>query len=196
MRRETVKAWLSSRPWKRGLAGAIAALFLLPVPALGLTFLTPWVFTQSQLRAPPFRTSTGDLPRGDFLQLDMGANLKWRSATSSITATRVFRITNPTEAVTFAQDLQALMRGSNLNVSVQVRKLNGTGLQLELPPIHERTGIRLLRLARRSSFNTLLLTGGDYSVTVRVTYRKNRLGLWDSTASDSGSPYRLTITGI
>lgn len=204
MRLQTLARTLFNGHWRHMVAAMAATLFLLPVPVYGLTFLGPWRFLQSRVMAPSVVTTSGDNSLGGFLELGMGFNPPTQDpfglpmAVSSITATRNFRITNPSELLTISQAFQNFLQGANVNVTLQLTRLN---VPDPFPaPVslssNERAGIRFGGSIAGSTPSPVSLNAGDYNVTVRVKYKKHRLGFWDNTLPELGSPYVLRLTGV
>jgi len=169
------------------------------VPVSAFSFLGSWTFRQLQLGFPLALINVGDQSTNRFLQFGLGSLFPDVNgvpmASSSLTATRDFRITNPSEALTINQSYGTLFRGSNFNVTVRISRI------VDSTPVFdfnrtERAGLRYSRLAGATTNDSLNLGAGDYRVRVRVRYHRNRAGLWDASVPTVGSAYALTFAGM
>jgi hypothetical protein len=194
-----VRRVMPGRHWSRFVIGLSIFLFLLPVPAYAFTFLGSWIFRRSQAASPLIIPTAGDFANGGFLDFDMGFvppdSGGLPASLSTIWATRNFTITNPFEAVTLDQSFVTLFRGADTNVTVRITKLSGNQVPLNLAR-KDTAGIRYSRLVGGRTRNSVNIGAGDYAVSIRVRYRRNRIGLWDNSLPPVASPFTFTFTGM
>jgi hypothetical protein len=126
-------------PGRRFLGGAAAALLLMPMPAMALTFLGSWTpsISVSGGPTPPTPTFTDSVTNNggkaeDVLNVFMG-DYQGQTATanSSITLTRQFDITNPAQVLQFQHNATTMLSQAGENVTLQVK--NGAGQVLFTP---------------------------------------------------------------
>jgi hypothetical protein len=193
------------------IAGAVGAVLLLaPIPALGFTFLTQWSFSNMTVNAPTPSATSVDFAGGTQLTVDMGqvgqttqSGLSGSAvnpgAISFFTAQRNIEVAAGGENVNIVRQYQTLLQGASLQSIVYFQQLTGAnaGTRVNvLPNAFNTAGARFGR-----SFSVLdsqpvnvNLGPGDYTVFVRLKYKKDRFGIWDNSAGVVGSPHTFAIT--
>jgi hypothetical protein len=200
MRAKGTLKGMAGRYWNRLVLGACAAALLTPVPALGLVFQGSWNFVTSQVAAPaPVTQSRDNVAGAATLDIDMGfngPNANGPVASSSfITATRQFRVAQGSEQLNALHAYETLLQGGSLSAFIYVKDLRGIRTQLT-PPLNQSASVLFARLYAQSAQGTMNLQTGDYTLIVRLKYRKNRLGLWDNSLPRPGSPHHFVFNGL
>jgi hypothetical protein len=193
---KTVAAKLMGR-WKQLLGGLIAALLLLPVPAMALTFSGHWkAIVQRQGRPKPQRPTFTDVPNNpgqmDMLTVNMGNYQGVKStATSSIDLTHRFTITAPQQQIKLNDQFASQFAQAGARVTVTIKDAQGHVL---------RTPLRFRGKIRSASFGTLqadlakflTLRKGHYILDVQVIFQTDRKrGGWNTI-----SPHKFVFMGV
>jgi hypothetical protein len=190
---------MAGRYWKRLVFAAIAVALLTPVPALGLVFEGAWNFVASQVAAPVPTTNARDVAGSAFLDIGMGFNGPSNSgpvsSSSFITATRQFRVAQSSEQLNAVHAYETLLQGANLNAFIYVKDLRGRRQEIG-SPVFQTAGVQFARLYAESRQSTQNFAAGDYTLIVRIKYRKNGRGLWDNEVPRPGSPHHFVFTGL
>jgi hypothetical protein len=161
------------------------------MPALALSFLGTWQFNQNQTGgAPRAAVSSRDFSGGGSLTINMGSFSRRGEGTSTVTATRNFSVSSPREAVTIASQFQSILKNAGVDVSVDVRRVNGGGDVFGFSRFDRSVNSRP-RFFDRSYSRTRTLASGTYRVTVTVRDTKERTGSWTTV-----SPYQFTFSGV
>ncbi len=120
-------------------------------------------------------------------------------AISFFTAQRNIRVTGTGENVDVERTYQTLLQGASLQSIVYFQQLQNTTAPPRVdiaPNAFNTAGARFGR-----SFSVLdnpavnvNLAPGDYTVFVRLKYKKDRFGIWSNSEGQAGSPHTFTIT--
>lgn len=177
--------------WRRALVGVVMAATLLPVPAFALTFLGTWTISQTQtgFNVPAAQAIAADTPTGGSLTVDMGLYTGAGRATSEVTATRLFQVSNPSELVTIAQSFSTGLSRTGVVATVTIEPISGTG-DLITSELSAKGG-GTPQLVTRSATDQATLTGGLYRVVINIRYIKEPDGAWNNI-----SPHRFDFTGV
>ena len=191
------------------IAGAVGATLLLaPIPALGFTFLTAWTFNTLTVNAPTPVSSTTDFSNGTNLIVDMGRNAITTQqgipqvnpgAISFFTAQRNIRVTGSGEHVDVVRSYLTLLQGASLPSFVYFQQLTNVATPPRVDVLPNAFNTAGARFGRSFSFldnpaQNVNLGPGDYTVFVRLKYKKDRYGIWDNSESLPGSPHSFTIS--
>lgn len=185
----------------RNMAGlAFALLLLVPVPALGLTFLGSWNF---------FSATTGgggsDIVNGTFhnnndnpnnydLTIGMGfVNPPSTITKYSVTATRDFQITNPLEFVRIAHSFFSNINGASISATVTIQRYGVANDPFNFPPYNISSPLGTDMGVGLNDFSkTSRLSQGLYRLSLTITYmRTPPNGSWNNT-----SPHVFTFQGL
>ena len=103
------------------------------------------------------------------------------------------------ENITFARTYQTLLQSASLQSIVYFQQLTGAnaGTRINVVPNAFNTaGPRFGRFGIPTDNQpvTVNLGPGDYTVFVRLKYKKDRFGIWDNGDGSLGSPHTFTIT--
>src|SRR5262245_33629274 len=181
--------------WKQVVAGLLAALLLLPVPAMAaITFngtWTPVIFTMGGPTPPTPLWHDDTTGQVDNLTVNMGTYQgSTESATSKIELTRPFSLSTDNQTIEYMNQYTSQFPKAGLNVQVFVKNSNG---QVVLNPISVNrsfTGTTTVQETDVTFANTL--TKGDYLLDVRVVYNtNNKIGGWKTI-----SPHQFTFQGL
>jgi hypothetical protein len=188
----------AAAPWRRILGGAVAALVLLPVPAMAtLSFIGSWTPSTSVSGGPtPPKPTYSDNTSGqdDSLIVDLG-NYQGATATanSSITLTRQFQITGvSTQQIQFDHSAiqQFAQAGENLSLKVE----DATGKNVLFTPItfsYSNPSSNFATVLDNELYKTIL-GKGTYTLVVNVAYKtNNKLGGWKKK-----SAHQFDIEGL
>jgi hypothetical protein len=200
-----LKSMFLGRSMKR-LGLVMLVVLLVPIPALGLTFLGPWNFTNLQINAPTPLTGVSDFGGSTTLTVDMGKNgvttasgetgsLVNPGAVSIFTATRSISIPSGGQTVNVSQTYQSLLQGATQQSAVYFDPINNNANNRidPFPSVFNSQGTRFANVFYGSATNQIPLAPGQYNVVVRIKFKKDRFGVWDSAISQPVSPYTLSL---
>lgn len=165
----------------RSFIGATLALALLiPVPALGLTFLGSWRFFTSNVGGLPTNlTPPGivDNPNDYQLTINMG-KVDPPSTVSkySVTATRDFSIADPSELIRISHSFGTFMRDGNINVTMTIQRYGVANDPFNFPPYSFSAPAYPAPVSNPSLddfFKQSPLTQGLYRLSLTLTYIRN-----------------------
>jgi len=190
------------------LATAAALLLLLaPIPALGFTFLSLWSFNILTVNAPAPVASSNDFTGGTQLVVDMGkTTLQAATGTgvnpgsiSFFTAQRDISVGPTGESVNVFRDYQTLLQGASLQSIVYFAQTSGADAGSRVNILPNTLNSAGARFGRTFSFRdspavNVNLGPGNYTVFVRLKYKKDRFGIWDNSLPLPGSPHSYTIS--
>jgi hypothetical protein len=193
------------------LAGAVAATLLLaPIPALGFTFLTAWTFNTMTVNSPTPAASSTDFATGTTLTVDMGKNgittqtgvngsAVNPGAISFFTAQRDISVGASGENVNILRNYQTLLQGASLSSIVYFSQNTGANAGGRVDVLPNNFNSAGTRFGRTFSFQdspavNVNLGPGDYTIFVRLKYKKNRFGIWDNSAPLPGSAHTFTFS--
>lgn len=169
--------------WQRVIVGVITAAVLLPVPALALTWTSPWFITQDQRGGAPAATvAFGDFLGGGFLSIDMGSYATPRTAHSNVSATRTFSIGGTGNFLAIMDSYASSLRQAGLTVIIDVRRVDGGDNIFTAGPLNEQAG-RRSRFVSGIRSEIDFLDAGDYQVTIDVRYNKAGRGAWTNVSA-------------
>lgn len=167
----------------RNVIGAtLALLMLLPVPALGLTFLGSWRFFTSNVGGTPSNLTApiiSDAPNNYGLTINMGQVLSTDPTISkySVTATRDFQITDPTELIKIAHSFSSTLQGlgSSINVTMTIQRYGVANDPFNFPPYSftPPQANTVYNPFLNNFFKQGSLTLGLYRLSLTLTYIRN-----------------------
>ena len=169
----------------RLLGGLVAAVVLMPLPAMALTFTSPWTATYMQSGAPiPTKPTFSDAVSGqrDDLTVDMGTYQgATKTATSTINLTRGFSVTNGSGQNVLAEaDYSTYLTYAGFNTGEQVKDSKGhviMDLSGGIFNVNNPSGTQ--KLYANSGSTTVNIGPGNYTITVSLTYTtNNKIGSW------------------
>ena len=170
------------RSLKRLLAGLAAALLLLPVPAMALTFNGSWtaIYSQSGSPTPPKPSFTdsvsgnGSAKAEDFLTVDMdpsgSAYTTTSAAQSQIVLTRTINVTG-SQVVKLEDEYTDLFQQAGLNTQVLVSDSRGRTVAAFFQG--QSTSSKTLTTLSGDPQIRPTLGAGTYTLKVTVTYNTN-----------------------
>jgi hypothetical protein len=184
--------------WKQLIGGAVAALMLLPVPAMALTFIDAWapvISTSGGPKpAPPtFSDVTNNAKQLDDLTVNMG-NYQGSTATaqSSIELTRHVSVPDGSQNVSFQEQFTSQFTQAGASVTVAVKDASGhnvlfTPLSFSFQStLTQPVTVQVFQLATRK------VNGGTYTFDVKVAYNtNNKIGGWKTI-----SPHAFEFKGL
>jgi hypothetical protein len=160
------------------------------MPVLAFTFLGSWQINQDQAGgAPRAVVSFGDTSSGGYLNINMGSYSARQNASSTVTATRDFRVSSSGEAVTIARSIETILKNAYADVSVKVQRVTGSST-FSFPEFNRFVGSRP-RYFQQTDSRTRHMSGGVYRLVISVKNVKDRTGSWTSV-----SPYQFTFNGV
>ena len=190
--------FVAAASWRRILGGAVAALVLLPVPAMAmLSFSSPWTGSPSVSGTPtPPVPTVSDSTSGqdDSLIINMGT-YQGTTANSSITLTRQFQITGvSSQQVEFNHSAidQFMQAGETLSLKVE----DASGHVLFTPVTFAYTNpSSSLATVQDSELYKTILSKGTYTLVLNVAYKTNNKfsGSWGGKKK---SAHRFVIEGL
>jgi len=187
----------------RKLAGlAFALLLLVPVPALGLTFLGSWNYFIATTGGGGSdvvngtSTNSTDNPNNYSLTVGMGyVNPPSTITTYTVTATRDFRIDNPSQTINILHFFGSFINDSSIKVTIAIQRFGVANDPFNFPPYNisapllnpPGTFVSLNGFGRRGA-----LLQGLYRMTVTLTYTRNPpQGSWNNS-----SPHTFNFRGL
>jgi hypothetical protein len=181
----SLSSFMTKVHWSRLPGAVLAAVVLLPVPALALTFTSPWTANTLVLGGPTPPTPTfTDAVTGqqDDLNVDMGT---YQGATarafSAIHLTRGFTITDGGgQDVMLEADYVTFLAHAGFVVREKVKTANGHTI-LDISGGHftveNASGTEKLFAQEKAIMGHL--KRGDYVIAVTVSYHtNNKIGSW------------------
>lgn len=196
------------------LGGVAAALFLIPVPALGISFLGPWSFTSVQVNAPapPPPLVVDPTSSSTYFIVDMGKAGQVNAGTpttptspgnpgaiSFFTAQRPINVTG-SDTVRVLQGYQTLIQGGTVQSFVYFWQPQGANTASNfvnvLPNFSFAQGIRYGNVYTKNDSQDINLAAGNYTIVVRLKYKVDRFGIWDNSAPAPGSPYIFSFVTL
>lgn len=179
----------------RLLAGLAAALLLLPIPAMALTFNGSWqsATAVSGGPTPPTPTFT-DSTNGpdDNLTVDMGSYQgQTKTAYSTIGLARTINVPSAGEAIKFAEQFSTDFQQGQVALAVAVFDSKGN---LVAAPITFSKSVAATTFTNVSDSQTATksFNGGNYILTVGVAYdTTNKIGGWKTK-----SKHHFEFTGL
>src|SRR5262245_23253787 len=181
--------------WKQVVAGLLAALLLLPVPAMAaITFNGTWTPVISTVGGPTPPTpmwhddTTGQV---DNLTVDMGTYQgATQPATSKIELTRSFNLSTDNQTIQYAQQFTSQFTKAGFDVEVHVKNSSGQTLFDPIVSMHSFSGPTTWTETDTTLNNTL--KKGNYSLDVLVKYNtNNKIGGWQTI-----SPHHFVFQGL
>ena len=173
------------RGGRRMTGGLLAAVLLLPLPAMALTYTSAWTATTSDSGGPtppkPVYTDSVVGQRDD-LTVDMGTYQGATSnAKSTISLTRGFSITQAGGQNVMAEaDFAAYLAYAGLAVSEQVKDSKGhviMDLSGGIFNANNTSGAKTLYTGAGST--VVKIADGNYTINVSITYNtNNKIGSW------------------
>lgn len=197
------------------LGGVAAVLFLIPVPALGITFLAPWSFSGVQVNAPaPPAPVVLDSPDGQstLFTVDLGKAGQVNAGTpttptspgnpgaiSFFTAQRPINVAGA-QSVRVFQGYQTLLQGGTVQSFVYFWQPQGANTASQfvnvLPNFSFAQGIRYGNVYTQNATQDVNLAAGNYTIVVRLKYKVDRFGIWDNSKPAPGSPYVFSFVTL
>jgi hypothetical protein len=180
-----------NRAFLRNTFGAILALLLLaPVPAFALTFLGGWNFFQS---VPGIATifPPSDAPEHYMLKIGMGQIPPPSVTKLSVTATRDFQITSPSQLISIRHMFGSFLQSGSINVTLSIQRFNVPNDPFNFPPYSFSTLGTANPSLDFTKFGTL--TQGLYRVTLTITYTCKSTPL--GCAWNNSSPHTFNFDG-
>lgn len=189
----------------RNLIGAtLALLMLIPVPALGLTFLGSWRFFTSSTGGTPDNLTAPlvvDSPNNYGLTINMGKVETTSTVTKySVTATRDFQITDASELIrishSFASTIQGL--GSSINVSMTIQRYGVANDPFLFPPysFSVPTANQIYNPSLNNFFKQSSLTSGLYRLSLTLTYIRQLTTPDNPTSWNNSSPHVFNFSRV
>lgn len=169
----------------RVLAGLLAAVVLMPVPAMALTFTSNWAASYSQSGGPtPPKPTFTDTVSGqrDDVTIDMGTyNGSTSQAASAITLTRNFSITNSGGQNVFAEaDYSSYLANAGFAAGEVVTDSKGHVVcSLSGGIFSVNNSSATSKLYTNSASTTVNIPKGNYTITLGLAYyTNNKVGSW------------------
>jgi hypothetical protein len=170
------------KSWRRLIVCLVAALMLIPAPAMALTFTSAWQSAISTTGGPtPPTPIVSDSTNGgdDNLFVNMG---NYQGSTqkglSSITLDRNISVPSAGEAISIASAFATQLADAALHLSVRV--LDGSGNQVAAPITFNGTvsGTTFSTISANQK-NTQTYNGGNFVLEVKINYETtNKIGGW------------------
>jgi hypothetical protein len=180
---------------RRVVGGLVAALLLMPVPAMAITYLGSWsaTFTQTGGPTPPKPTFTDSLSSGgqnDTLLVAMGDYQgSTAAATSTIQLTRPITISQPTQVIEFDHSFAGLFAQAGYSATVAVKDSSGHAVVTPFSLNESTTSKNFTELQDSLNVNKKLARG-NYTLVVTVTdTTNNKIGGWKKYQSISAHEF-------
>jgi hypothetical protein len=188
--------------WKQLVGGLVAALVLLPVPAMALTFSGSWkavILTKGKPLPPKptFADVTNNAKQKDQLTVNMGNYQGVKTVSvSSIELTRRFSISAPSQQLQVEDQLFNQFARSGGQVTVVVKDMNGhvvtTPLRFRTPfPPTNFGGFTPFGDGEKFQSSPFSLKKGHYIFDVKIVYRSGHHGGWKTI-----SPHQFEFVGF
>ncbi len=179
----------------RLFGGLAAAVLLLPLPAMALTFTSAWqaVTLQSGGPTPPKPTFTDSTTGGaDSLTVNMGSYQgQTKTAVEAIALARSITVPTAGEAIQFAEQFATQFKQGGVDLAVAVFDNHGN---LVAAPItfNQQTNSKAFTTITGNQSVKQTINGGNYILTVGVAYNtNNKIGGWKAI-----SAHHFQITGL
>jgi hypothetical protein len=188
-------ARLTGRSVMRLFTGLAAALVLLPVPAMALTFTGGWqsVTAVSGGPTPPTPTVT-DVTNGadDNLTVDMGSYQgSTKKATSVIVLVRPVTISSASEAIRFAEQFSTDFSQGGVALTMTVSDSKGNLIATPISFGKSTTSTSFVNISDSESAQQTF-KAGNYYLGVGVAYdTTNKIGGWKTK-----SKHHFEFTGL
>lgn len=186
----------------RTIIGAtLALLLLIPVPALGLTFLGTWKFFSSTTGGTVTDGDTSqfgfDAPGNYGLQIGMGKVDPPSNVTKySVTATRDFQITSPSELIRISHTFGSYIRDGSINVTMTIQRYGVANDPFNFPPYSFSAPAGPppgMFAGLNDFFRTGTLTQGLYRVSLTITYTRTT---GQNSSWNNSSPHQFNFRGL
>jgi hypothetical protein len=170
--------------WRRLAACLIVALILVPLPAMALTFTSPWqALTFTSGGPTPPRPTFTDVTNGgqDDLFVNMG-NFQGttREALSVIGLERGISVPSAGEAISFAHAFATDLKQGGVDVAVAVFDSHGNLVAVPIT-FNQQTNSAAFTTISANQVATRSFNGGTYFLAVGIAYNtNNKLGGWNS----------------
>jgi hypothetical protein len=180
----------------RNIIGAtLAVVLLIPVPALGITFLGGWRFFAS---VPGIATTNAvDNPNNYDLTISMGQVNPPSTVTKlSVTATRDFQITSASELVRISHSFSSILRDGSINATLTIQRYGVANDPFNFPP-YSFTAPGAPAPPSNPSLNDFFkqsdLMQGLYRLSLTITYTRqnNPDSFWNNS-----SPHVFNFRGL
>jgi len=176
------------------LTTALVLVALLPVPALGITFLGGWQYFATH---PGITTQFSYDSLNDYgLSIHMGAVSAPSSVTKvSVTAIRDFRITNPSELVRISHSFGSFIQDGSINVNVSIQRYGVANDPFNFPPYSYITQNPALvyNPSLNDFFKQSSLVAATYRLAVTITYTRSGTA---SSFWNNSSPHVFNFRGV
>jgi hypothetical protein len=177
---------------------AFALLLLVPVPALALTFLGSWNFFSattggggSDIVNNTFHINV-DNPNNYSLAIGMGfVNPPSTITKYSVTATRDFQITDPSQLVKIAHFFGSFIQDAGINVTINIQRYGVANDPFNFPPYSITAGNPGQFVGLNNFFSQRSLSMGLYRLSLTITYMRTPPGTWNNS-----SPHTFTFQGL
>lgn len=194
-----------SRSWTRRILAAATLLMLLPIPAMAITFLgSDWNY-QVTFQGNPIDgfppspvTNFTPNPRGGVLEIDMreflqNGNFSNGPAQVRIQAIRDFRVNGASETLRITRSFRSTLANGSIQVTVNIQPYNiANQPPYTIPPVNRTAGLGSPIQVGDNSTNNGVFLGGNYRVTITITYTLNGAGgYWRND-----TPHRFDFFGI
>ncbi len=207
MHRNKLAGTLAGARWPRAVATALSATFLAPIPALALTFLTPWSAVQSlsfhtagapagQFVGSQDLLTPGGL--GSFAQVNLGQSSAPAATTTSITIERAFRVDAANgESLAAVGALDTVFRNASFTQGVTIGHFRRGVFRVDqtatlLSGSVGSAPARVVRVGAPFVSAKLARAGGQaYFLRLTFTYTKGPDGFWHDNAPRPASPHHL-----
>lgn len=184
----------------RSLLGAtLAIVLLIPVPAMGLTFLGSWRFFSSATGGTVggFTGQFGsDAPGNYGLTVGMGqVDPPSNVSKYSVTATRDFQITNTSELIRISHSFGSTIRGGSINVSLTIQRYGVPNDPFNFPPYSfsaPQSGPPGMFAGLDDFSRTGFLQQGLYRVSITLTYTRT---VSSNSSWNNSSPHQFNFSG-
>ena len=182
MRSAALLARPASGAFKRVLPALFSAALLLPVPALALTFTSPWQTATAVSGGPtPTPATFTDATNGgdDNLFVDMGNYQgQTKTAVSAIGLARSITVPSAGEAIDFAHQFAASFKQAGVNVAVAVFDNHGNLVAAPITFSQSTNSTTFTTISANQLVNQTI-KGGNYILTVGILYNtNNKIGGW------------------
>lgn len=189
---------MKSRLLRNVLGTAFALLLLVPVPALGITFLGSWRFFSTTTGGSVAGSSTGfsDQANNYGLTIGMGSVQPPSNVSKySVTATRDFQITSLSELVRISHSFGTFISDGSINVTMTIQRYGVANDPFNFPPYSF--------VAPQSNppafaylddfFRTGTLTQGLYRLSLTITYMRTP---GPNSSWNNSSPHTFNFRGL
>jgi hypothetical protein len=175
---------------RRVVGGLAAALLLIPMPAMAITYLGSWQASYSQSGGPtpptPTFSDSGVSGQNDTVLVDMGEYQgSTAKATSTIELTRDISISSSSQVIQFDHSFAGLFEQAGYSVTVAVENSKGQVVVTPISISKTTTSTTFKELQDSLNVNERL-SKGSYTLVVTVTdATNNKIGGWKRHNSQS-----------